>query len=105
MANYRNMSETPLVLVGTQDAISFTNPRVIDDARARKRFNGLKRCTYYETCAMYRLNVERDFQEVAQKIVATGKKQQLSIGPRKSLPNSPSHSAICSAQVSPMHIS
>ncbi|XP_012878762.1 PREDICTED: arf-GAP with GTPase, ANK repeat and PH domain-containing protein 1 [Dipodomys ordii] len=105
MANYRNTSEVPLVLVGTQDAISSTNPRVIDDARARKLSNDLKRCTYYETCATYGLNVERVFQDVAQKIVATRKKQQLSIGPCKSLPSSPSHSSVCSAQVSAVHIS
>ncbi|XP_076770943.1 arf-GAP with GTPase, ANK repeat and PH domain-containing protein 1 isoform X13 [Arvicanthis niloticus] len=105
MANYRNTSEIPLVLVGTQDAISSTNPRVIDDIRARKLSNDLKRCTYYETCATYGLNVERVFQDVAQKIVATRKKQQLSIGPCKSLPNSPSHSSVCSAQVSAVHIS
>lgn len=42
---------------------------------------------------------------VAQKIVATRKKQQLSIGPCKSLPSSPSHSSVCSAQVSAVHIS
>ncbi|XP_031224229.1 arf-GAP with GTPase, ANK repeat and PH domain-containing protein 1 isoform X10 [Mastomys coucha] len=105
MANYRNTSEIPLVLVGTQDAISSTNPRVIDDVRARKLSNDLKRCTYYETCATYGLNVERVFQDVAQKVVATRKKQQLSIGPCKSLPNSPSHSSVCSAQVSAVHIS
>ncbi|XP_064443365.1 arf-GAP with GTPase, ANK repeat and PH domain-containing protein 1 isoform X16 [Mirounga angustirostris] len=105
MANYRNTSEIPLVLVGTQDAISSSNPRVIDDARARKLSSDLKRCTYYETCATYGLNVERVFQDVAQKIVATRKKQQLSIGPCKSLPNSPSHSSVCSAQVSAVHIS
>ncbi|XP_066089733.1 arf-GAP with GTPase, ANK repeat and PH domain-containing protein 1 isoform X8 [Saccopteryx bilineata] len=105
MANYRNTSEIPLVLVGTQDAISSTNPRVIDDARARKLSSDLKRCTYYETCATYGLNVERVFQDVAQKIVATRKKQQLSIGPCKSLPNSPSHSSVCSAQVSAVHMS
>nr|XP_042100745.1 arf-GAP with GTPase, ANK repeat and PH domain-containing protein 1 isoform X4 [Ovis aries] len=105
MASYRNTSEIPLVLVGTQDAISSTNPRVIDDARARKLSSDLKRCTYYETCATYGLNVERVFQDVAQKIVATRKKQQLSIGPCKSLPNSPSHSSVCSAQVSAVHIS
>ncbi|XP_033620608.1 arf-GAP with GTPase, ANK repeat and PH domain-containing protein 1 isoform X4 [Fukomys damarensis] len=105
MANYRNTSEVPLVLVGTQDAISSTNPRVIDDGRARKLSNDLKRCTYYETCATYGLNVERVFQDVAQKIVATRKKQQLSIGPCKSLPNSPSHSSVCSAQVSAVHMS
>ena len=45
------------------DAISSTNPRVIDDARARKLSSDLKRCTYYETCATYGLNVERVFQD------------------------------------------
>ncbi|EMP37358.1 Arf-GAP with GTPase, ANK repeat and PH domain-containing protein 1 [Chelonia mydas] len=63
MANYRNTSEIPMVLVGTQDAINSNNPRVIDDARARKLSNDLKRCTYYETCATYGLNVERVFQD------------------------------------------
>uniref|UniRef100_UPI00398EA762 arf-GAP with GTPase, ANK repeat and PH domain-containing protein 1 isoform X2 n=1 Tax=Pristiophorus japonicus TaxID=55135 RepID=UPI00398EA762 len=105
MANYRSTTEIPMVLVGTQDAISAANPRVIDDSRARKLSNDLKRCTYYETCATYGLNVERVFQDVAQKIVATRKKQQLSIGPCKSLPNSPSHSSVCSAPVSAVHIS
>ncbi|XP_061463649.1 arf-GAP with GTPase, ANK repeat and PH domain-containing protein 1 isoform X5 [Rhineura floridana] len=105
MANYRNTNDIPMVLVGTQDAISSNNPRVIDDTRARKLSNDLKRSTYYETCATYGLNVERVFQDVAQKIVATRKKQQLSIGPCKSLPNSPSHSSVCSVQVSAVHIS
>ncbi|XP_069377342.1 arf-GAP with GTPase, ANK repeat and PH domain-containing protein 1 isoform X2 [Paralichthys olivaceus] len=105
LASYRNTSDLPLVLVGTQDAISSANPRVIDDGRARKLSNDLKRCTYYETCATYGLNVERVFQDVAQKIAATRKKQQLSIGPCKSLPNSPSHSSVCSTQVSAVHIS
>ncbi|XP_055082428.1 arf-GAP with GTPase, ANK repeat and PH domain-containing protein 1 isoform X2 [Periophthalmus magnuspinnatus] len=91
LANFRNTNDLPLVLVGTQDAISSVNPRVIDDGRARKLSNELKRCTYYETCATYGLNVERVFQDVAQKIVSLRKKQQLSIGPCKSLPNSPSH--------------
>ncbi|CAK6980338.1 arf-GAP with GTPase%2C ANK repeat and PH domain-containing protein 1 isoform X1 [Scomber scombrus] len=105
LANFRNAQELPLVLVGTQDAISSANPRVIDDSRARKLSNDLKRCTYYETCATYGLNVERVFQDVAQKIVATRKKQQLSIGPCKSLPNSPSHTSVCATQVSAVHIS
>ncbi|TDG96039.1 hypothetical protein EPR50_G00235400, partial [Perca flavescens] len=105
LANYRNTADLPLVLVGTQDAISSANPRVIDDSRARKLSNDLKRCTYYETCATYGLNVERVFQDVAQKIVATRKKQQLSIGPCKSLPNSPSHTSVCATQVAAVHIS
>ncbi|KAM4711229.1 arf-GAP with GTPase, ANK repeat and PH domain-containing protein 1 isoform 10-T10 [Anableps anableps] len=105
LASYRNTTDLPLVLVGTQDAISSSNPRVIDDSRARKLSAELKRCTYYETCATYGLNVERVFQDVAQKIVAIRKKQQLSIGPCKSLPNSPSHTSVCATQVSAVHVS
>lgn len=51
------------MLLSVPDAISSTNPRVIDDARARKLSSDLKRCTYYETCATYGLNVERVFQD------------------------------------------
>ncbi|XP_071443534.1 centaurin-gamma-1A [Hetaerina americana] len=69
MAHFRNSAEVPLILVGTQDAISENNPRVIDDARARKLAADLKRCSYYETCATYGLNVERVFQDACQKIV------------------------------------
>uniref|UniRef100_A0A8C5Q4G0 ArfGAP with GTPase domain, ankyrin repeat and PH domain 3 n=1 Tax=Leptobrachium leishanense TaxID=445787 RepID=A0A8C5Q4G0_9ANUR len=104
LSSYRNTADVPMVLVGTQDAISATNPRVIDDSRARKLSNDLKRCTYYETCATYGLNVERVFQDVAQKVVAIRKKQQLSIGPCKSLPNSPSHSSVSAASIPPMHM-
>uniref|UniRef100_A0A8C1E1E4 Arf-GAP with GTPase, ANK repeat and PH domain-containing protein 3 n=1 Tax=Cyprinus carpio carpio TaxID=630221 RepID=A0A8C1E1E4_CYPCA len=63
LSSYRNTAEVPMVLVGTQDAISAANPRVIDDARARKLSNDLKRSTYYETCSTYGLNVERVFQD------------------------------------------
>ncbi|POI30786.1 hypothetical protein CIB84_005463, partial [Bambusicola thoracicus] len=56
---YVYLSSTP----AAADAISSSNPRVIDDARARKLSNDLKRCTYYETCATYGLNVERVFQD------------------------------------------
>lgn len=52
-----------LLSLWSADAISATNPRVIDDSRARKLSNDLKRCTYYETCATYGLNVERVFQD------------------------------------------
>ena len=45
------------------DAINETNPRVIDDNRARKLASELKRCSYYETCATYGLNVDRVFQD------------------------------------------
>ncbi|KAL8608051.1 hypothetical protein ACOMHN_023867 [Nucella lapillus] len=69
LAQYRDTKEIPLILVGTQDAISENNPRVIDDTRARKLANDLKRCSYYETCATYGLNVERVFQDACSRIV------------------------------------
>ncbi|CAF3262863.1 unnamed protein product [Rotaria sp. Silwood2] len=69
MNHYRNITDMPFILVGTQDAISESNPRVIHEDRARKLSNELKRCIYYETCATYGLNVERVFHDVCQKIV------------------------------------
>jgi len=68
MAQFRNIQEIPIILVGTQDSINESTPRVIDDSRARKLANDLKRCAYYETCATYGLNVERVFQDACQKI-------------------------------------
>ncbi|XP_076673592.1 centaurin gamma 1A isoform X3 [Andrena cerasifolii] len=68
MCSFRNMSEVPKILVGVQDSINDSNPRVIKDVRPRKLACDL-RCPYYETCAMYGLNVERVFQDVCQKII------------------------------------
>uniref|UniRef100_A0A674N346 ArfGAP with GTPase domain, ankyrin repeat and PH domain 2 n=1 Tax=Takifugu rubripes TaxID=31033 RepID=A0A674N346_TAKRU len=71
--------------------ISSTNPRVIDDARARQLCSDVRRCTYYETCATYGLNVNRVFNDAAQKIIMA-KKQAALLASCKSLPNSPTHS-------------
>ncbi|XP_023943966.1 centaurin-gamma-1A isoform X1 [Bicyclus anynana] len=98
MSHYRNSAEIPIILVGTQDAISESSPRLVDDNRARKLSNELRRCSYYETCATYGLNVERVFQDACQKIVGTrlsASSQCLSGGSRPVTPqplaNSPSH--------------
>uniref|UniRef100_A0A6Q2YXF5 ArfGAP with GTPase domain, ankyrin repeat and PH domain 2 n=1 Tax=Esox lucius TaxID=8010 RepID=A0A6Q2YXF5_ESOLU len=91
LGTHRNIAEIPFIVVGTQDKISSTNPRVIEDARARQLCSDVRRCTYYETCATYGLNVNRVFTEAAQKIMAV-KKQAALLASCKSLPNSPSHS-------------
>ncbi|XP_026470107.1 centaurin-gamma-1A-like isoform X1 [Ctenocephalides felis] len=91
MAYYRNTSEIPLILVGTQDAISENNPRVIDDARARKLAADLKRCSYYETCATYGLNVERVFQDACQKIVQQRLSSSSCLTPTNSRPETPNN--------------
>ncbi|KAJ6224532.1 hypothetical protein RDWZM_003077 [Blomia tropicalis] len=69
MFHLRPNYDIPIFLIGTQDAISETNPRVIDESRARKLCSELKHCTYYETCATYGLNVEKVFQDVCHQIV------------------------------------
>ncbi|KAI4495562.1 hypothetical protein M0802_008574 [Mischocyttarus mexicanus] len=68
MCSFRNMSEIPKILVGVQDSINDSNPRVIKDVRPRKLACDLT-CPYYETCAIYGLNVERVFQDVCQQII------------------------------------
>ncbi|XP_064778379.1 arf-GAP with GTPase, ANK repeat and PH domain-containing protein 2-like isoform X2 [Oncorhynchus masou masou] len=88
---HRSRADIPLFVVGTQDKISSTNPRVIEDMRARQLCVDVRHCVFYETCATYGLNVDRVFQEAAQKIV-TQKKQSAFLASCKSLPNSPSHS-------------
>lgn len=45
------------------DKISASNPRVIEDSRARTLCTEMRRCLYYETCATYGLNVDRVFSE------------------------------------------
>ncbi|XP_053704881.1 arf-GAP with GTPase, ANK repeat and PH domain-containing protein 2 isoform X4 [Synchiropus splendidus] len=83
-------TDIPVIVVGTQDKISSTNPRVIEDQRARQLCIDVRHSLFYETCATYGFNVDRVFSEAAQKIVA--QKRQAALQAYKSLPNSPSHS-------------
>lgn len=72
------------------DAISDRCPRVIDDSRARKLAHDLRRCPYFETCALYGLNVERVFQEACQKIVMSRLNANFTFGtPTNSRPTTP----------------
>lgn len=92
LALHRPLSDIAFVVVGTQDKISSSNPRVIDDVRARQLCSDVRRCTYYETCSTYGLNVNRVFNDAAQKIMAAKKQAALLAATCKSLPNSPTHS-------------
>uniref|UniRef100_A0AAY4DFL2 ArfGAP with GTPase domain, ankyrin repeat and PH domain 2 n=1 Tax=Denticeps clupeoides TaxID=299321 RepID=A0AAY4DFL2_9TELE len=69
LSSHRGGAEIPLIVVGTQDKISNTNPRVIEDKRARQLCVDVRRCAYYETCATYGLNVDRVFTEDAVESV------------------------------------
>ncbi|KAM9341858.1 arf-GAP with GTPase, ANK repeat and PH domain-containing protein 2 isoform 2-T2 [Pholidichthys leucotaenia] len=83
-------ADIPVIVVGTQDKISSTNPRVIEDQRARQLCIDVRHSLFYETCATYGFNVDRVFSEAAQKIIA--QRKQAALLACKSLPNSPSHS-------------
>lgn len=94
------------------DKISGSNPRVIEDQRARQLCIDVRHSLFYETCATYGFNVDRVFSEgqgqrlsrspgstahrdlpcfpAAQKMVA--QRRQAALQACKSLPNSPSHS-------------
>uniref|UniRef100_A0A667Z5F9 ArfGAP with GTPase domain, ankyrin repeat and PH domain 2 n=1 Tax=Myripristis murdjan TaxID=586833 RepID=A0A667Z5F9_9TELE len=56
-------SDIPVIVVGTQDKISSTNPRVIEDQRARQLCLDVRHSLFYETCATYGFNVDRVFSE------------------------------------------
>ncbi|NWV46071.1 AGAP2 protein, partial [Daphoenositta chrysoptera] len=59
LGELRGASDVALALVGTQDKISSSSPRAVEDARARALCGDTRRCLYYETCATYGLNVDR----------------------------------------------
>lgn len=54
---------TNMFSLGPKDAISESNPRTVDEFRARKLAKDLNFVSYYETCATYGKNVEKVFQD------------------------------------------
>lgn len=54
---------TKLILFLSLDKISSTNPRVIEDQRARQLCIDVRHSLFYETCATYGFNVDRVFSE------------------------------------------
>jgi len=63
LCRFRDMREIPIVIVGTQDAISEKSPRAVDDNRIHQLATQLHNCSFHETCAMYGLNIERVFYD------------------------------------------
>uniref|UniRef100_A0A672M0V6 Arf-GAP with GTPase, ANK repeat and PH domain-containing protein 1-like n=1 Tax=Sinocyclocheilus grahami TaxID=75366 RepID=A0A672M0V6_SINGR len=104
LSAHRNIAEIPIIAVGTQDKISSTNARVIEDKRVQQLCIDVRRCTYFETCATYGLNVDRVFNEMTHKIAAA-KKQAALLASCKSLPNSPSHSGASTPVSGPGQVS
>nr|CAD7393833.1 unnamed protein product [Timema cristinae] len=90
--NYEEIEVQISVKCTEGDSISENNPRVIDDSLARKLATDLKRCSYFETCATYGLNVERVFQDACQKIVQQRLSSSTScLTPTNSRPSTPNN--------------
>ncbi|KAH7640839.1 centaurin-gamma-1a-like protein [Dermatophagoides farinae] len=81
MFHLRSNNDIPILLVGTQDAISDTNPRVVDESRARKLAHELKRCVYYEACATYGSNVDKIFQNACHRIIQNRNSENINSRP------------------------
>ncbi|EGT34827.1 hypothetical protein CAEBREN_28075 [Caenorhabditis brenneri] len=69
MSKYRNISDLPLILVGTKDHISEKRARVITEDEGRQLAAQMKRCSYFETSSTYGTNVERVFKEACCKVI------------------------------------
>ncbi|VDM97833.1 unnamed protein product [Thelazia callipaeda] len=64
MAKYRNITEIPVIMVGTQDAVTESKPRIINEQDGRQMAKNLPKCSgYYEACSTYGLNVDRVFKD------------------------------------------
>jgi len=63
LCQFREMREVPVVIVGTQDAISEKSPRAVSDDQIHWLAAELHNSSFHETCAMYGLNIERVFHD------------------------------------------
>uniref|UniRef100_A0A914C6H9 Uncharacterized protein n=1 Tax=Acrobeloides nanus TaxID=290746 RepID=A0A914C6H9_9BILA len=88
MSHFRNLTDVPVLLVGTQENVCESSPRVIKEEEARRMAHSLKMCNYYETCASYGLKVEMVFKEACQKILQ--QRRSLASNGRTPTPTTPS---------------
>ncbi|EDO42956.1 predicted protein [Nematostella vectensis] len=69
MAQYRNISDVPILLVAMKDGVNDEQPKMISDSRIRKLITDLKQCVYMEASALTGNNVDRIFQIAIEKLI------------------------------------
>ncbi|KAI1729001.1 putative GTPase activating protein for arf domain-containing protein [Ditylenchus destructor] len=69
MKNYRNLSDIPVFLVGTQDSSSEGSRREVSADEARIACQSRKMSDYFECCAIYGHNAEAIFNTACQWVV------------------------------------
>ncbi|CAI5444038.1 unnamed protein product [Caenorhabditis angaria] len=92
MSKYRNISDIPLLLIGTKDNLSEKKGRIISEEEGRHMASQMKRCAYYETSSTYGTNVERVFKDACCKIIQHRIRNTFGVsGPQTRTPT-PTHS-------------
>ncbi|KAF1762164.1 hypothetical protein GCK72_010426 [Caenorhabditis remanei] len=91
MSKYRNISDLPLILVGTKDHISEKRARVITEDEGRQLAAQMKRCSYFETSSTYGTNVERVFKEACCKIIQSRIRTQVGNATSQARTPTPTH--------------
>ncbi|GAA56882.1 Arf-GAP GTPase ANK repeat and PH domain-containing protein 1/2/3 [Clonorchis sinensis] len=65
-----DLSSIPLILVATQDSVVNGTPPPEVEAGLRQLIATMDSCPYYETCAVYGLNVEEVFTDIMTRVLA-----------------------------------
>jgi len=71
LCKLRDVTNLPLIIIGSQDKIDVEHPRVISDVTAKNLTAEIRhQCfEYFEICSTYGLNVDQVFREVTRLVV------------------------------------
>ncbi|KAK3731516.1 hypothetical protein QZH41_008549 [Actinostola sp. cb2023] len=69
MAQYRNISDVPVILVAMRDGVDDVYPGTVSLQRIKKLINDLKHCVYMEASALTGDNVDAIFKTAIEKLI------------------------------------
>ncbi|KAA3672437.1 uncharacterized protein DEA37_0004190, partial [Paragonimus westermani] len=72
-----DLSTVPMALVATQDSVINGTPAPEIEPHIRQLIAAMDSCPYYETCAVYGLNVQPVFEDILSRVLARRSNQKL----------------------------
>ncbi|KAF5396654.1 hypothetical protein PHET_10615 [Paragonimus heterotremus] len=72
-----DLSAMPMALVATQDSVINGTPAAEIEPHIRQLIAAMDSCPYYETCAVYGLNVQPVFEDILSRVLARRSNQKL----------------------------
>ncbi|KAF6777025.1 hypothetical protein AHF37_03322, partial [Paragonimus kellicotti] len=72
-----DLSSVPMALVATQDSVINGTPAPEVEPHIRQLIAAMDSCPYYETCAVYGLNVQPVFEDILSRVLARRSNQKL----------------------------